>query len=429
MITEVLLNITDFFWIGHLGPAAQNAITASMIVVWTAHSVMSLITIGLTALVARAVGSRVIDSARSLLWQGVYLAIGVGVGAALAGYLLAPAIMRFMSVDQPTFDYAVPYLRIFFLSGVFFALIEGGYAALRASGNTRHPAVIAVIIVVVNMILDPLLIFGIGPLPRLEVAGAALATALAIFVGAIAVAVSLARGGLGYAIGRAVRIRWQQIGEIVRISFPITVLQLSFVAVYWFLIRIVQEFGTSAGAAMGIGNRMESISYLLATGIGMAAATIVGQNLGAGKPDRAARGAWVATGLGVGVTVIISVVFLAVPESLARVFSADPEVVNIAVDYLVILGLSQMTMAIEIILGEAFSGSGDTVPPAAVTVPGSILRIPLAYWLCFDMELGINGVWWSLTITTGLKAIVLAIWFRANRWQRFAVKPVGGSGD
>jgi Na+-driven multidrug efflux pump len=162
---------------------------------------------------------------------------------------------------------------------------------------------------------------------------------------------------------------------------------------------------------------MESFSYLTCIAFSIAAATMVGQNLGAGKPDRAATCAWSATGISIGLTFIISVLFITLPSTIASVFSDNLEVRAIAIDYLIILGLSQITMAIEIVLEGAFSGAGDTIPPMVVMIPGAVARIPLAYFLCFTLDWGINGVWWTLTITTTVKAIILALWFKRGQWK------------
>jgi Na+-driven multidrug efflux pump len=173
-----------------------------------------------------------------------------------------------------------------------------------------------------------------------------------------------------------------------------------------------------AGAAMGIGNRMEALSFLIAFGFSTATATMVGQNLGAGKPDRAARCAWGSIKIVMAETFVVSVLFILLPRFIAGIFSNDPAVIEIAVDYLVILGLSQVFMGVEIVLEGAFSGAGNTVPPMAVSIPGSIARLPLAYFLCFTLDIGINGVWWTLTITSLFKALVLVVWFRKGNWKK-----------
>ena len=244
-------------------------------------------------------------------------------------------------------------------------------------------------------------------------------TAVAIFIGAIWVAAKIWRGGLGYDVISRLTSRPQlrEMFKIARIGLPLASQQFVFVMIYWFLIGFVHEFGPPAAAAMGIGNRMESFSYLTCYGFSISASTMVGQNLGAGKPDRAARCAWTALGIAVSITFIITILFLTIPRSIAGIFSDDPRVLPIAVDYLIILGLSQTTMATEIVLEGAFGGAGDTLPPMLVGIPGALLRIPLAYYLAFTLDWGINGVWWTLTITTIIKSSVLATWFYRGKWK------------
>ncbi|RME26955.1 MAG: MATE family efflux transporter, partial [Candidatus Zixiibacteriota bacterium] len=352
--------------------------------------------------------------------QGLSFAMLLGLAICVTGWLATPLLMRFMETSAATFANAVPYLRIFFIATPLFALAETIYAVFRASGDTRTPTRVGVTVVIINMVLDPFLIFGIGPFPELGVKGASVASLIAIAIGLVLIVRELRHGKTGYDVTRPfwARPRLSSIWRIARIGLPIATQQLIFVFVYWFLIRFVHRFGEDAGAAMGIGNRMESFSYLVCYGISLAASTMVGQNLGAGQPKRAARCAWTATGAGVGVTLFISVLFLSTPGLIASVFTSDPEVHRIAVDYLVILGLSQFTMAVEIILEGAFSGAGDTLPPMLVSVPGSLARVPLAYLLAFTLDWGINGVWWTLTITTTIKALALAVWFARGKWQQ-----------
>jgi putative MATE family efflux protein len=419
MFMEFALSTTDYFWVGKLGPTAQDAVTTSMVVIWTIWSLLSVITVGITALVARYVGAQDVKRASYYIKQGLTMALGLGALVSLAGFLLAPSILSFMDAGPATLCLAVPYLRIFFASAVFLFIVETIYAVFRASGDTRTPTKVGITVVLLNMLLDPLLIFGLGPFPEWGVAGASIATAISIFMGTVIIFRKMLTGKLGYRIGSLTgeTPRLKEMARIGRIGTPIASQQLVFVIVYWFLIKIVHQFGETAAAAMGIGNRMESFSYLTCYGFSIAASTMVGQNLGAGKPDRAARCAWGATGIGIGLTFMISVLFLTIPSSIAAVFSDDPEVLKIARDYLIILGLSQITMATEIILEGAFGGAGDTIPPMVVMIPGALARIPLAYYLCFTLDWGINGVWWTLTITTTVKAIILALWFKRGRWK------------
>jgi putative MATE family efflux protein len=297
--------------------------------------------------------------------------------------------------------------------------METSYAVFRAAGDTRTPTIIGSVTVVINMILDPLLIFGLGPFPELGVSGAALATGVSVTISTAWVLTKLLRGHAGFSMAGFLEYRpdVRESLKIARIGLPIASQQFVFVAVYWFLIKIVHEFGSEAAAAMGVGNRMESFSYLICMGFSVAASTMVGQNLGARKPDRAARCAWGSVGIAVGVTFVVSILFLTIPRQIASIFTDNPVVLEIAIDYLIILGISQSAMAIEIVLEGAFGGAGDTIPPMLVMIPGSLARVPLAYVLAFTLGMGINGVWWTLTITSIAKAIVLALWFYRGRWK------------
>jgi len=419
MLLQFVLSSTDYFWVGKLGPMAQDAVTSSMVVIWTIFATMSIISVGVTALVARYVGANDLDKVVYYIRQGTIMAVGMALVFTLVGYLFTPAMLTFMNTGKDTFGHAVPYLRIFFLSSIAFFLTETVYAVFRASGDTLTPTKVSVLVVLLNMALDPLLIFGWGPVPSMGVAGASLASAIAMGVGTVVITYRMLAGGLGYRVTELLKHRphWSAMAKIGRIGLPISSQQFVFVFVYWFLIKIVHEFGETAAAAMGIGNRMESFSYLTCYGFSVAASTMVGQNLGARLPDRAARCAWGATGAAVAITFVISLLFILIPKAIASVFTDDPVVLKIAIDYLIILGLSQTAMAFEIVLEGAFGGAGDTVPPMVVMIPGSAIRIPLAYYLAFNLDWGINGVWWTLTITSALKAIVLALWFKRGKWK------------
>jgi len=419
MFMEFALTVTDFYWVGKLGPTAQDAITTSMVVMWTVYSFVALLSVGVTALVSRYVGARDFKLTRFYINQGLQLAVFLGLIFSLAGFILAPTILRFMGPGEATLERAIPYLRIFMISCTFYGLTDTAYAVFRASGDTRTPTKIGVMMVLINMGLDPVFIFGLGPFPELGVAGASVASAISIFIAMLVVVYKVFSGRLGYPVDSPFKYRPDISGmlKIIKIGLPISFQQFVFIIVYWFLIKIVHEYGESAGAAMGIGNRMESLSYLTCYGFSLAASTMVGQNLGAKNPDRAAKCAWGATGLALSFTFVIAFVFIVFNDLIAGIFTPDAEVRKIAADYLFILGLSQFTMAIEIVIEGAFSGAGNTIPPMMVLLPGAVARIPLAYYLCFNLDWGINGVWWTLTITTTVKALILAFWFKLGRWK------------
>jgi len=420
MFMEFALTTTDYYWVSKLGSTAQDAVTSSMVVIWTVFSSITLVSVGLTAIIARHVGARDYNMASYFIKQGFVLAIILGLVISISGFLATKKLLIFMGTESETLSMANPYLKISFAASILFFIADTAYAVFRASGDTKTPTKVSILTVIINILLDPLLIFGYGPIPAYGVKGASIATAISIFICSIIIIAKLFRNGLEYKIVdfSKVRAKFSDMLKIMRISLPITSQQLIFSFVYWFLIKIVHEYGEEAAAAMGIGNRMESFSYLTCYGFSLAASTMVGQNLGAQKPQRAAKCAWGATGLAVCMTFIISIFFIGTPRAIASVFSDNPAVLKIAVDYLIILGLSQMAMAIEIVLEGSFGGAGDTLPPMIVQIPLSLLRIPMAYYFCFNLDWGINGVWWTLTITSIMKATILAILFKKGNWKK-----------
>lgn len=420
MFMEFALTTTDYYWVGKLGPIAQDAVTSSMVVIWTIFVLISVVTIGVTAYVSRNVGANDFEKAGFYAKQGLGFSLVISISLAIVGYFITPTLLVFMETSANTTIFATQYLRISFLAGIFFFWNDTLYSTFRASGDTRTPMLVGISTILINLVLDPLLIFGIGPFPELGVAGAAVATAISVFVGTIFITSFYLKGKLGYKIINPLKImpRLEEMLKIGKIGLPMSTQQLVFIMVYWFLIKYVHQFGVTAAAAMGIGNRMESFSYLTCFGFSVAASTMVGQNLGAKKPDRAEKCAWGSIGMGVLFTLIPTIVFILFPKELASVFSDDPLVIKIASNYLFILGISQFAMAIEIVLEGAFSGAGNTIPPMVVFIPGSLLRIPLAYYLAFNLEWGINGIWWTLTITTLIKSSILALWFKKGNWKK-----------
>lgn len=420
MFLQFALGFTDFYWIGGLGAVAQDALTSSMIIVWTMMSLAALITIGVNAVVARNCGSSDFERAGYIASQGLKLSVLAGSIVAVTGYFSSEWLLFFMGADELVAPQGAAYLRIFFLASPLLFTMETFSAVFRASGDTKRPMIVSITGVGLNMIFDPILIFGWGPAPEMGVAGAALGTFLSLFADILIYTIFVSRRRLPFSLRgfRRDRLNSEASLSIARIGAPLSAQHLTFVGVYTVLIQIVHRFGHVSGAAMGVGNRLESFNYLICVAFSLAASTMIGQSLGANKPERAERAAWVATGLGVLCTAITMTLFLTTPETLASIFTTDPDVLAVAQTYLIIVGYSQCLMAIEIVIDGAFSGAGDTIPPMLISIPGSLARIPLAYYLAIDQGLGVSGVWWAVSITTLLKAALLAYWFHRGAWKR-----------
>jgi putative MATE family efflux protein len=420
MLLEFTLSLANYFWVGFLGTAEQDAVTSSMIVTWSIFSTIAILVTGINALVSRAIGANDKATASYVSKQGIWLGIITGLFFSTLGIILTPHIMVFLKASPEVAALGTSYLQVFFISIGFIHVNDSLGAIFRASGDTRSPMYSYLTATILNIILDPFLIFGWGPFPKMGIAGAATATVISVIVGCLIFIFLILKNRLEFSLAGWHKIRpdFKMMAKIIKIGLPISIQNLTFTLIYWFLIQIVHQYGDAAGAAMGIGNRMEAMSYLVAFGFSIAASTLVGQNLGAKQPERAEKCAWGVVKLVVIETAIVSAIFLTIPGIITNAFTSDPNVHKIASDYLFILGLSQVFMGIEIVLEGAFSGAGNTIPPMAVSIPWSIARLPLAYLFCFTLDMGINGVWWSLTITSFCKAIILFFWFRKGNWKK-----------
>jgi putative MATE family efflux protein len=429
MILETLLSITDAFWVGKLGATPMAAVTSAMFPIWTMFSLLTILSTGVVAIISRAFGAKATAEVERTGSKSLSFAIWAGVGYAVMGYFLAPIIFAIMGTNPDVTHLGIMYLRIFFLGVIFFFVNDTLAAVFRAMGDTRAQLIASSAAVLLNIVLDPLMIFGIGPFPAWGTSGASTATIISAAFGTLLYMWMIKRGRLGFVLRLRLfeKIDFGLVKAIVRIGSPPAISGLVFSVIYIFLNRIVAGFGTESIAAMMVGNRLESISYLSSFGFSMAASALVGQSLGAGDIKQASQSVWASFSIGGVFTLVISAAFLLIPRQLAIFFIDDERVVVIAIDYLRILALSQVFMAAEIILEGSFAGAGNTMPPMVVSIPGSILRLPLAWYLSDIAGLGINGVWWTLTITTWLKAIALIWWFSLGRWKRTGLIQTGAT--
>jgi putative MATE family efflux protein len=266
--------------------------------------------------------------------------------------------------------------------------------------------------VALTLVLDPLLILGLGPFPRLGIAGAAIAT---IFTRGAA-----ALMGLGIAIRRRLvslgRVRLESILLVCRVGLPTAATGVMFSVIYVVLTRTTTLFGTPALAALGIGHRVESWLFMIGVGFGAATAAIVGQNLGAGRPDRAERAGWIATYYCTALGVVAFALELSFPRQFAGLFTTDAAVIDEAARYLRIVAISQLAVCSEVVLEGALGGAGETVPPMISSTLLTASRIPLAAWAA--ARLGSAGIWWVISLTAIARGLAMAALWRGGRWKR-----------
>jgi len=418
-------HLVNVMWVGRLGAASTAAVTTAFFLLWTIWAIADIAGVGTTATVARHVGAGERAQAGYAASQGALLAIVVGLAVTVAGWIGVAPLYSLIGTEPEVARQAVGYLRILLGGAAISALYVWAESTMRAAGDTRTPLVVIASSLALNAALDPLLIFGIGPFPRLGMAGAAIATVVAQAF-AVAWFASLAlRRHPAFPLDRTALRRFdpRYAFGLARIGVPYALIGLLYSAVYLFFAHLAARFGTAAVAVVGVSNRIESVTYLVSAGFGLACEAIVGQNLGARKADRAERAAWLSAALMAAFGSIMMIAMLAFPERLLGLFTSDPEVILTGVAYLRLLALSQAFTGVELVLNGAFSGAGDTVPPMAISTTLSLLRFPLAWYCVVPLGGGLVGLAIVITITSALRTVILAAWFRRGAWRTKATLP------
>jgi putative MATE family efflux protein len=419
MFAIVANNFIDTALVGHLGDSELAAVGSAGLVVWMIFSLMDIFIVGTVALVSRDYGAGNLKKASQRSMQIFGFAIMFSMLLMVLGIFFSRDILRLLNLASDVEKMGTVYLRIVFLAVPSLFLGEVIWSVFRSVGDTRTPMIIMLISVGLNIVLDILLIYGLWIFPRLETVGAGLATTIAHTVGGLLGLYFIKTGKIPFKIipENIFNIDFGVVGRMFKIGLPIAIANINFTLVYLVMTRIMAEFGTVAVASIPVGNRAESLSYMTCFGFHMAVSSMVGQNLGANKSDRATRSVWGTIGLTSVATFAFGLVFFIFPRQLTSIFTEEARVIEISTNYLRILALSQVFMGFEFVFEGAFSGAGNTLPPTIVSIPGTLIRIPLAYYLAIQLGLGPDGIFWAITVSTFLKGTAILIWFKFSKWK------------
>jgi putative MATE family efflux protein len=416
MLLMTLFTTVDAFWVGNkLGPEALAAVSTSIFYVWMAVSLAEMVGVGLTAVAARRHGERRHEEARKIAGDAIVFSLILGIVVAVVGLVSLDQLFAMLGTSGEVSALGKRYLGTYLIG---LPLIYGFFAVdatFRASGDTRTPLWLLATSVGVTLVIDPLMILGLAGFPKLGIAGAAIATVCARgIVFGLGCLIAIRRNLL-----RIGRVQLDSIVSVCRIGLPTAVTGIVFSIIYVGIARIATPFGTPALAALGIGHRVESWLFMIGVGFGAATAAIVGQNLGAGHPDRAARAGWLAAGYCSVLGIASFLAQMIAPSTLAGIFSTDPDVIREAASYLRIAAISQLAVSLEMVLEGALGGAGDTVPPMLASTTLSVLRIPLAAFAA--TRWGAAGIWWVISLTACGRAVALVLLWRSGRWRRKSV--------
>jgi putative MATE family efflux protein len=404
--------VVDTFWLGRVGPVALAAASTAGFAMWLAQTLGDGLAMGSGSVLAQAVGSADRGAARRAASAGQFLAVCGAVLVSSLGLALVHGLFVFMGTAPDVTAAGTAYLKVILLAMPAYFLFVWISAAFRAVGDARTPLWLLGLAAAVNVGIDPLLIFGLGPLPALGVTGAALATAASWLVGAAVGWRRLGRLGLRPPVTDLVHPPRISLTAL-RVGLPLGLEGALFSLIYILLTRETTGFGTAAVAALGVGHKLEVFNYFVCAGMGAAATTLVGQNLGAGDPARAARCVWRTLFLSTipvgGVTVLL-VLF---PQAAVALFSPDSAVVAAGVSYVLLVGMSQVFMALEVVLLGAFAGAQWTAVPATLEISLTAARVPLAAGLV-TAGIGVEAIWLAISATTVVKGLLLAVLFVAR---------------
>ena len=411
-LIQMAYNLIDMLWIGRIGSAAVAAIGAAGMYMWLSNGLATLAKMGGQVKVAHALGGKREEEAAEYAQSALQLSLIFGIGFGLISVVAATPMISFFKLNSAAvIADAEIYLQIT-CGGVVFSFLNQVFTGiLTAMGNSRVTFVATTIGLVFNIVLDPALIFGLGPLPAMGVVGAALAT---VFSQVIVTAIFVVIAYKDHVVLRKIHLlksfHKESMAQIIRIGFPIGVQSMFFTAISMIIARMVAGFGDAAVAVQKVGSQIESISWMTAEGFGAAVSAFMAQNLGAGSKERIIKGYRVAIGLEIVWGILCTVLLIVFPDYIFKIFITEKEILPMGVDYLKILGVAQFFMCIELTTAGAFTGLGKTIPPSITSIVLSAVRIPIASVLVAG-GMGLNGIWWSITISCILKGIVMFVWF------------------
>ena len=423
MSMQSVFAVVDVFFVGRLGPNAVAILGTTDALLALVFAVSLGLSMGTTAMVARRIGEGDEEKASRTAVQGIYLGSLLAILMGILGALMAGSLLDLMGATPEAVEEGTPFTAImlgFSITIMHLFLIN---AILRGAGDAAVAMRALWLANLVNIILDPVLIFGLGPFPEMGLVGAAVATVFGRAVGVVYQFHRLLGGTSRIRIDRStLAIDLPIMRRMLRISGTGIVQFLIGTASWVGIVRIVSLFGATAVAGYTIAIRLIIFALLPSWGMGNAAATLVGQNLGAGRSDRAEKAVWVTALCNMAFMGSIGTVFVFFSRELVALFSSEPESLRIASQCLRTLGFTYPLLGAGMVVIQSFNGAGDTRTPTCLNLVFFwLLQIPMAYLLGVTLGLGTRGVFTSIAVAQGAMAIGAATMFRRGTWKKTVV--------
>ncbi|GCC53539.1 MATE family efflux transporter [Chryseotalea sanaruensis] len=417
---EALFAIIDVFYVSRLNDTNAIAViglTETMLTI--IYSIAIGLSMGATAMVARRVGEKDIKAAEVAAVQALFVGLSLSIIISIVGGIFADDLLKLMGADEGVIAAGAGYTRWMFSGNVTIMLLFLINAIFRGAGNASIAMRALVLANGLNILLDPIFIFGWGIIPGYGVEGAAIATNIGRGIGVAYQLYHLLKGkGLIRLHAQNLIIKWNIVWNLLKVSAGGTAQFVIASASWIFLVRIVSNFGSSALAGYTIAIRVIVFAILPAWGMANAAATLVGQNLGAGYPDRAEKSVWRTAFFNMIFLGLVTILFFSMADPILRLFTNEPEVLENGILCLQIVSLGYIFYAYGMVISQAFNGAGDTATPTVLNFFGFwTFQIPLAYALAIIFEFGPPGVYAAISIAESCIAIVAVIIFKRGKWK------------
>lgn len=419
MFMESIFAVVDIFFVSKLGADAIATVGITESIVTIIYALAAGLSSATAALVSRRVGEKHFKKASESAWQGIITSIVISVFLAVPGLLFAKDILRFMNASPAIVNEFSSYTSIIFGSNIVILLLFVNNSIFRSAGNAVLAMRVLWMANIINIVLDPILIFGLGPIPAMGIKGAAIATTtgrgLAVIYQFYLLSKGKGRVGL-----KAIRFRpdFSIITKLIKLSSGSVSQHLVATSSWIILMRFVANYGSEVLAGYTISLRIIMFALLPALGISNAASTLVGQNLGAKNPERAEKSAWIAGKTNMIVMALVTLILVAWPGLFLGLLTSDDNIVGFGSSSLRIVSLGMIIYGLGMVLVNTFNGAGDTQTPFRINLVAFwIIEIPLAWLLSRHLGLNQQGVFWSITISETLMTLLMIYYFYKGKWK------------
>lgn len=415
---QTAYGMVDMIWIGRLGSKSVAAVGTASFFVNLAMALFTIVIIGSGVKIAHSIGAGDSKGAEEYIKSGFIMSFILAIIYALFILIFKDRLIGFFELGDPEVErLAVQYLVISMI-GVLFMCFNNLYSNIFNSyGNSTIPFRVNSIGLLLNIVLDPILIFGIGFIPPMGVAGAAIATVLCRL---LVLSVFYTSGKKYFRVfGQDIRFNREKAISVIKMGLPITTQRVTFIFISIMIAKIIAVWGPTAIAVQKVGLQIESISYMTIGGLQGAIAAFIGQNYGAKKFKRIKEGYYKSLAMTLTFGATVTAIFLIFPEQIFKIFLNDKESLEIGVYYMKILGISQAFMCMELLTVGAFNGLGKTYVAPIISITFTALRIPIALVLSSEELFKLNGIWMSISVSSIIKGLLLVTLFlyylRKNR--------------